>query len=93
MDKHIFLSFCTFGAFKILARNYLAIEDHELFPEIQDLMEATQITPADVTEYLMKFADHPRTALENLIKALREAKERIASAALKGISEENASAN
>ena len=49
--------------------------------------------PTDVTEYLMKFADHPTTALENLIKALREAKERIASAALKGISEENASAN
>ena len=67
--------------------------DHELFPEIQALIEAAQITPADVMEYLMKFADHPTTALENLIKALREAKERIASAALKGISEENASAN
>jgi len=39
MDKHILLSFCTFEAFKILARNYLDIEDHELFPEIQDLME------------------------------------------------------
>jgi ATP-dependent 26S proteasome regulatory subunit len=59
MDKHILLSFCTFGAFKILARNYLSIEDHELFPEIQDLMEAAQMTPADVTEHLMKMADHP----------------------------------
>ena len=92
MDKHVLLSFCTFGAFKILARNYLAIEDHELFPDIQDLIEAAQITPADVTEHLMKMSDHPTSALENLIEALREAKERVASAALKGISEENASA-
>jgi ATP-dependent Zn protease len=92
MDKHILLSFCTFGAFKILAHNYLAIEDHELFPEIQDLMEAAQMTPADVTEHLMKMADHPTSALKNLIEALREAKERIATAALKGTTEENASA-
>jgi len=92
MDKHILLSFCTFGAFKILAHNYLAIEDHELFPEIQDLMEAAQMTPADVAELLMKMADHPTIALKNLIEALREAKERIATAALKGTTEENASA-
>nr|ADE76156.1 unknown [Picea sitchensis] len=92
MDKHILLTFCTFGAFKILARNYLSIEDHELFPDIGDLTEAAQMTPADVTEHLMKMADHPSRALENLIQALREAKERIATAALKGISEENASA-
>jgi len=92
MDKHILLSFCTFGAFKILAHNYLAIEDHELFPEIQDLMEAAQMTPADVAELLMKMADHPTSALKNLIEALREAKERIATAALKGTTEENASA-
>jgi len=87
MDKHILLSFCTFGAFKILARNYLAIEDHPLFPEIQDVMEAAQMTPADVAEHLMKMADHPTTALENLIEALRQAKERAASAALKDRSE------
>lgn len=93
MDKHIHLSFCTFGAFKILAQNYLSIEDHELFPEIQDLMEAAQITPAAVTEHLIKMADHPTWALQNLIQALVEAKERRASstaAASNGISEENA---
>jgi len=93
MDRHIFLSFCTFGAFKILARNYLSIEDHELFSEIQDLIEAAQMTPADVTEHLMKMADDPTTALHDLIEALREAKERTAIAALNGrISEENVSA-
>jgi len=92
MDKHILLSFCKFGAFKILARNYLSIEDHELFPEIQDLIEAAEMTPADVTEHLMKKADHPTAALGDVIQALREAKERIASGPnLKRISEENAS--
>jgi len=94
MDKHILLSFCKFGAFKILARNYLGIEDHELFPEIQDLIGDAQMTPADVTEHLMKTSGHPTTALRNLIEVLGEAKEkRATSAAFNGcISEENASA-
>jgi chaperone BCS1 len=92
MDKHILLSFCTFRAFKILAHNYLSIGDHKLFPEIQYLMEVAQMTPTDVTEHLMKMVDRPTRALENLIQDLREAKERINSASLKGISEENSSA-
>jgi len=93
MDKHILLSFCTFEAFRILASNYLGIQDHELFPEIQDLMEAAQMTPADVTEHLMKRSDNPTLALRNLFQALGEAKEKRATTALNDcISEENASA-
>eukprot|EP00253_Pinus_taeda_P020491 PITA_20491 len=91
MDKHIHLSFCTFGAFKILASNYLSIANHDLYPDIQYVMEVAQITPADVAEHLMKMVDHPTTALESLIEALREAKERAASATLKGMSKVNAS--
>jgi chaperone BCS1 len=93
MDKHILLTFCKFGAFKTLARNYLSIEDHELFPEIQDLMEAVEMTPADVAEHLMKTSGNPTSALQSLIEALRDAKERRATAPLNGsVSEENTSA-
>ncbi|KAI3753591.1 hypothetical protein L2E82_25649 [Cichorium intybus] len=35
MDKHIELSNCCFETFKVLAKNYLDIESHELFPSIR----------------------------------------------------------
>jgi len=39
MDMHIELSYCTFQAFKLLAMNYLGIEDHALFGDIKELMQ------------------------------------------------------
>ncbi|GLJ55347.1 hypothetical protein SUGI_1187570 [Cryptomeria japonica] len=77
MDKHIHLSFCTFPAFKVLSRNYLDV-DHHLFDQIEVLMKEGQMTPADVTEQLMKASDDPSTALEKLIQALRQAMEKAA---------------
>ena len=46
------------------------------------------MTPADVTEHLMEMAEHPTTALQNLIRALRKAPKKD----LGDISKENASA-
>uniref|UniRef100_A0A2P2Q3F1 Uncharacterized protein MANES_15G175500 n=1 Tax=Rhizophora mucronata TaxID=61149 RepID=A0A2P2Q3F1_RHIMU len=72
MDKHIPLSYCGFEAFKVLAKNYLKLESHELFTSIGNLLGEVQITPADVTEHLM-----PKTipvdaeaCLKSLIQAL-----------------------
>ncbi|EOA18292.1 hypothetical protein CARUB_v10006799mg [Capsella rubella] len=56
MDMHIELSYCTYEAFKILAKNYLDLdgdEAHPLFREIKTLLEETMISPADVAENLM----------------------------------------
>ncbi|KAG2383974.1 hypothetical protein LR48_Vigan10g265200 [Vigna angularis] len=53
MDKHIELSYCCYEAFKVLAKNYLDVESHHLFPRIGKLLEETKITPADVAENLM----------------------------------------
>ncbi|KAL5582419.1 hypothetical protein UlMin_014861 [Ulmus minor] len=53
MDKHIELSFCGFEAFKVLAKNYLQIESHNLFPTIRRLLGEINMTPADVAEHLM----------------------------------------
>ncbi|CAA6659036.1 unnamed protein product [Spirodela intermedia] len=69
MDKHIELSYCTFEAFKVLARNYLGL-----------LIEA-KITPADVAENLIPKtrsiqAEDVRACLENLLEALEEAKKK-----------------
>ncbi|VVB04359.1 unnamed protein product [Arabis nemorensis] len=53
MDMPIELSYCTFDAFKILAKNYLNLDSHLLFRKIASLLEETKVTPADVAENLM----------------------------------------
>lgn len=77
MDKHIELSYCSFEAFKVLARNYLKLEAHPLFEKIEGLMKETKITPADVAENLMpkSLLPDPGKCLSNLIQSLQEAKE------------------
>lgn len=79
MDRHIELGYCGFEAFKILCRNYLEMESHELFKEIYELLEVddVKITPADVAEHLMPktFPGNPEVCLERLVKALYAAKE------------------
>ncbi|PIA62398.1 hypothetical protein AQUCO_00200416v1 [Aquilegia coerulea] len=77
MDKHIELSYCSFEGFKVLAKNYLDIDSHELFEVIQELLAETQMTPADVAENLMltTFTRNTDKCLENLIQALKTAKE------------------
>lgn len=73
MDMHIHMSYCKFNAFKALAANYLSIQDHKLFPEIEILMEEVDVTPAEVAEELMK-SDISDIALEGLVKFLHEKK-------------------
>uniref|UniRef100_A0A0E0DNS1 Uncharacterized protein n=1 Tax=Oryza meridionalis TaxID=40149 RepID=A0A0E0DNS1_9ORYZ len=77
MDMHIEMSYCCFESFKVLAKNYLGVEQHEMFGEIRPLLEEADMSPADVAENLM-----PRSktkdvdaCLERLVKALHEAKE------------------
>ncbi|KAK0589319.1 hypothetical protein LWI29_012618 [Acer saccharum] len=79
MDKHIEMSYCCFEAFKVLAKNYLDIDSHELFAEIDSLLAETNMTPADVAENIIpksrKEEDNiADSCLKNLIKALKEVK-------------------
>uniref|UniRef100_A0A0E0BSK2 AAA+ ATPase domain-containing protein n=1 Tax=Oryza glumipatula TaxID=40148 RepID=A0A0E0BSK2_9ORYZ len=53
MDMHIEMSYCRFEAFKMLANNYLGVTEHPLFAEIQQLLETTNTTPAEVAHNLM----------------------------------------
>ncbi|CAK7351313.1 unnamed protein product [Dovyalis caffra] len=77
MDRHIEMSYCCFEAFKVLAKNYLEIEWHELFGKIEELFGETKISPADVAENLMPKSDEEdeETCLKNLIEALEVSKE------------------
>ncbi|GAA0186691.1 hypothetical protein LIER_33979 [Lithospermum erythrorhizon] len=77
MDKHIELVYCNFEGFKVLARNYLNLEDekHPLFPTVEQLMTETVITPADVAENLMPKSpnEDANKCLKRLIQAMEEA--------------------
>ncbi|KAK3130087.1 hypothetical protein QOZ80_6BG0488720 [Eleusine coracana subsp. coracana] len=62
MDMHIFMSYCSFPALKILLNNYLAFQDDELqrfaasqvMKGLEEWIDAAEITPADVSEVLIK---------------------------------------
>ncbi|KAJ6960570.1 hypothetical protein NC653_038563 [Populus alba x Populus x berolinensis] len=60
MDKSIEMSYCRFEAFKVLAKNYLELESHELFGKIEELLGKTKID---------------LTCLKCLIEALEASKE------------------
>ncbi|KAH9311333.1 hypothetical protein KI387_026368, partial [Taxus chinensis] len=71
MDMHILLSFCTFPQFKCLAFNYLKIEDHPLFPAVEEKMVCgAQMTPAHIIELFMNEVDDPDEALNDVISAI-----------------------
>jgi hypothetical protein len=63
MDMHIFMSYCSFPALKILLRNYLAFQDDaeldrldgsEVMRGLEEWIDAAEITPADVSGVLIK---------------------------------------
>ncbi|KAM0954043.1 putative AAA+ ATPase domain, ATPase, AAA-type, core, AAA-type ATPase domain-containing protein [Dioscorea sansibarensis] len=77
MDKHIELGYCGYEGFKVLAKNYLGVESHELFDSIHELLMEKKMSPADVAESLMpknECEDHVEVCLGNLVKALKECK-------------------
>ncbi|KMT17153.1 hypothetical protein BVRB_2g040640 [Beta vulgaris subsp. vulgaris] len=67
MDKHVELSYCGYEAFKILAKNYMYIDSHPLFPTVEKLLGEVKMTPADVAENLM-----PKTSSANATSSLQD---------------------
>ncbi|CAN0903458.1 AAA-ATPase At3g28580 [Linum grandiflorum] len=82
MDKHVELSYCSFEAFRVLAWNYLRLQDHPMFSEVDRLIKEINITPADVAENLMlkSPSDDSARCLSRLIAAMEEVKEDAAAA-------------
>ncbi|KAH7352958.1 hypothetical protein KP509_19G072100 [Ceratopteris richardii] len=71
MDMHILLSYCSFHAFKKLARNYLGIQDHPMFFELEKIMtkSSVQVTPAAIAAMLMSNQDNPDAAISEVLAA------------------------
>lgn len=70
MDMHIYMSYCTPSTFKALASNYLDIEEHHLFSKIEESIKATDVSPAEVAEQVMK-NDTVDKILEGLMEFLK----------------------
>lgn len=80
MDMHIFMSYCSFPALKILLRNYLNSEedevDCEILDEIKQVIEKAKMTPADVSELLIKNRRHKNRAMAELLETLKSRAEK-----------------
>jgi chaperone BCS1 len=74
MDMHVYMGYCGWEAFKTLAENYFLVDDHPLFPEIQELLTEVEVTPAAVAEMLLRSEDVD-VALRGLTEFLQEKKQ------------------
>ncbi|KAK2993189.1 hypothetical protein RJ640_030813, partial [Escallonia rubra] len=73
MDMHIHMSYCTPPAFKFLASNYLGIDTHDTFGDIEKLISEVEVTPAEIAEELMK-SEEADVSLGGVLKFLRAKK-------------------
>ncbi|GAA0161814.1 hypothetical protein LIER_39300 [Lithospermum erythrorhizon] len=76
MDLHIHMSCCSFPALKSLLKNYIGFDDEgglksETLKELEELIGKANITPADVSEILMKNRRDNEKAVKELIRELK----------------------
>ncbi|KAL0316625.1 UNVERIFIED_CONTAM: AAA-ATPase [Sesamum radiatum] len=75
MDMHIHMSYCSFPALKILLKNYLGYEerdlDKKLLEELEEVIDAAEMTPADISELLIKNRRDKKKAAVELLAALK----------------------
>lgn len=80
MDMHIYMSYCSFPALKILLKNYLGMEEGDLdgvvLKDLEDVVEKAEMTPADVSEVLIKNRRDKEKAVRELLETLKVRAER-----------------
>ncbi|KAI6680757.1 hypothetical protein NL676_034638 [Syzygium grande] len=80
MDMHIYMSYCSYPALKILLRNYLGSEGEDLgkavASELREAVEKAQMTPADISEVLIKNRRNKEKAVSELLEVLQARAER-----------------
>jgi chaperone BCS1 len=76
MDMHVFMSYCSFPALKILLKNYLCFQGDadcaEVMRGLEEWIDAAEITPADVSEVLIKNRRNgEKQAMEELLDVIK----------------------
>ncbi|KAK1558254.1 hypothetical protein Q3G72_000326 [Acer saccharum] len=80
MDMHIFMNFCSYPALLILFKNYLGYEEsdleEEMLKELKLVVDKAEMTPADISEVLIKNKRIKERAVRELLEALKIKAER-----------------
>jgi chaperone BCS1 len=77
MDMHIFMSYCSKQALKILLKNYLGVDlDDSVLKELEEVIEMARMTPADISEVLIKNRRKKEKAVDELLEILKVRAER-----------------
>ncbi|KAE8732401.1 putative r2r3-myb transcription factor [Hibiscus syriacus] len=75
MDMHIFMSYCSYPALMILLKNYLGFDennlDAEFLKELAEIVNKVEMTPADISEVLIKNRCSKQKAVSELLGALK----------------------
>ncbi|CAI9754760.1 unnamed protein product [Fraxinus pennsylvanica] len=75
MDMHIHMSYCSFPALKILLKNYLGFQEDELqkelLEELEGVTDEAEMTPADISELLIKKRRDKNSAVRELLEELK----------------------
>ncbi|XP_022888077.1 AAA-ATPase At5g57480-like [Olea europaea var. sylvestris] len=72
MDMHINMSYCSFPAFKILLKNYMGYEETDLvLEELEEVIDEAEMTPADISEVLIKNRRDKSKAVQELLEAMK----------------------
>ncbi|KAF7847379.1 hypothetical protein BT93_L3021 [Corymbia citriodora subsp. variegata] len=75
MDRHIYMDYCSYPALKILLQNYLSCEDEDLgeaaVRELREVVEKAKMTPADISEVLIKNQRNKEKAVSELLEVLK----------------------
>ncbi|WCJ42329.1 P-loop containing nucleoside triphosphate hydrolases superfamily protein [Euphorbia peplus] len=80
MDMHIFMSYCNFQSLKILIKNYLGLEEDaieaEILNELGAVIDDAEMTPADISEVLIKNRRYKKRAVYELVVELKKRAEK-----------------
>uniref|UniRef100_A0A1J3JV61 Putative mitochondrial chaperone BCS1-B n=1 Tax=Noccaea caerulescens TaxID=107243 RepID=A0A1J3JV61_NOCCA len=80
MDMHIYMSYCNFPSLKILLKNYLGFEEEDIDGDVLKVMERVvekaEMTPADVSEALIKNRRDKEKAVRELLADFQSRGER-----------------
>ncbi|KAK8697581.1 hypothetical protein V6N13_113722 [Hibiscus sabdariffa] len=75
MDMHISMSYCSYPALKILLNNYLGYEESDLdcnvSRELAEAVDMVEMTPADISEILIKNRSDKQKAVGELLETMK----------------------
>ncbi|KAE8668640.1 hypothetical protein F3Y22_tig00112289pilonHSYRG00093 [Hibiscus syriacus] len=75
VDKHVYMSYCSYPTLKIQLKNYLGYDetdlDSDVLNQLVDVVSKAEMTPADISEILIKKQSCNHKAVTELLEAMK----------------------